>query len=355
MPYFQRLFPTEITANSKSVPLFLPLFSTSFFLPLKTSDFFSLGKVFVKKLQNSLNTMDVTFKFPNNQEVKAHKIVLIHRSEVWEKMFESGLTESKTGVIEVKDVPFETWQSFIKMVYFEYPSMQSVMRVEGIYAQYKLAHEYNIETIMNYLEERLCPLIRIEHIVSLLDMMKIYGMAKVKRFIESTFDFKSNTFDDLYSNYKLSLEYDQPEVSKRLDQEMATKFNQTDDKNKFSWIKIHTVILEAFEKHLPLFIAIVLKFLNTTNININSYSGDNWIGIMVCSHFLKSTKRCEIRKYAFFYFRGLNKKITTIPHYNLVPQSLKDEIMDAMSMPCCNYSYSDCCHRNGRIAEKIRE
>jgi len=59
---------------------------------------------------------DVTFKLPEG-EIKAHKIVLSARVEVFQRMFSSSFAESKTNQIDIIDCDLETFKAFIRYVY----------------------------------------------------------------------------------------------------------------------------------------------------------------------------------------------------------------------------------------------
>ena len=53
----------------------------------------------------------ITFKI-GSQEIPAHKEILIQKSEYFQPLFESGLSESKQHIIEVKDCEFLTFRGF---------------------------------------------------------------------------------------------------------------------------------------------------------------------------------------------------------------------------------------------------
>jgi hypothetical protein len=86
------------------------------------ADTFCIIKII--KITNDIGILDGMRDFPSdikflieNQYISAHKFVLAQKSEVFKTMF---MTESnKVDIIEIKDVPFETFDIFIKLFYID--------------------------------------------------------------------------------------------------------------------------------------------------------------------------------------------------------------------------------------------
>jgi len=68
------------------------------------------------KLLASEAGADVTFKLPEG-EIKAHKMVLSARVEVFQRMFSSSFAESKTNRVDITDCDLETFKAFIRFLY----------------------------------------------------------------------------------------------------------------------------------------------------------------------------------------------------------------------------------------------
>jgi len=68
------------------------------------------------QLLSSGKHADMEFKV-GDKVLPAHKIVLVTRVPYFEKMFESGMKEAKTNIVEIKDVTTDTWIKFLGFVY----------------------------------------------------------------------------------------------------------------------------------------------------------------------------------------------------------------------------------------------
>ena len=60
---------------------------------------------------------DVTFEFEDGGEVGAHKAILVARVPVFEKMFASGMKESQTSRVEIKDADARSFDDFLHFIY----------------------------------------------------------------------------------------------------------------------------------------------------------------------------------------------------------------------------------------------
>ena len=66
--------------------------------------------------ENKLMT-DVTFIFGEEESLGAHRFILSARSPVFAAMFNSGMIESRTGRVEMKNVDVQLFRNFLKFLY----------------------------------------------------------------------------------------------------------------------------------------------------------------------------------------------------------------------------------------------
>jgi speckle-type POZ protein len=59
---------------------------------------------------------DMEFRV-GDEVIRAHKLVLVTRVPYFDKMFESGMKEATTNIVEIKDVTPEIWMKFLGFVY----------------------------------------------------------------------------------------------------------------------------------------------------------------------------------------------------------------------------------------------
>ena len=60
---------------------------------------------------------DVTFEFEGGHEVKAHKLILVTRVPLFQKMFSSGMKESQTNRVKIEDADTESFFDFLYFIY----------------------------------------------------------------------------------------------------------------------------------------------------------------------------------------------------------------------------------------------
>jgi len=68
------------------------------------------------RLYENAEATDVTFRV-GKEQIKAHKAVLMARSSYFDSMFGSGMEETQTNLVEVKDADPDTFKELIKFLY----------------------------------------------------------------------------------------------------------------------------------------------------------------------------------------------------------------------------------------------
>lgn len=70
----------------------------------------------LKELLTDNKFTDLVFKF-KKRDVHAHKVILVNRSEYFQKMFSHDMVESRTGTITIDDFEPEVFQQVISYIY----------------------------------------------------------------------------------------------------------------------------------------------------------------------------------------------------------------------------------------------
>jgi len=116
---------------------------------------------------------DVEFSFGDNYKLlPAHKIVLVTRVPYFERMFESGMKEAKTNIVEIKDVTPQTW---IKFLGFVYSGILDLADFNDAEVFLKLADMYDFPQLKksclksfedNITKTNICQILKLAHLTS---------------------------------------------------------------------------------------------------------------------------------------------------------------------------------------------
>lgn len=69
------------------------------------------------KLIDEEKSSDVIFKFPDNNELHAHKSILSSRSAYFAAIFDHDMSEKKCSIVEITDVPHDVFKEMFKFLY----------------------------------------------------------------------------------------------------------------------------------------------------------------------------------------------------------------------------------------------
>ena len=95
------------------------------------------------KLYDDLSSCDVFIKC-EDKTFKAHKVVLQARSTVFAAMFKSDMMESKTGVVNIKEMKTSVFKLFLKYLYSASLPKVSISNAKELY---KAADQYDVEEL----------------------------------------------------------------------------------------------------------------------------------------------------------------------------------------------------------------
>ncbi|XP_067127903.1 BTB/POZ domain-containing protein 6-like [Centruroides vittatus] len=99
---------------------------------------------------------DVTFSFgeaPNEKKVKAHKLILAMRSDVFQAMFYGTMRETRSDVL-VTDIDERIFQIMLKYIYTD---QFEAKLPEDIISTFYAAHKYHIPPLMNLCRTEIVP------------------------------------------------------------------------------------------------------------------------------------------------------------------------------------------------------
>ena len=88
---------------------------------------------------------DVTFVFPDETEIRAHKLILTTRVPYFEKMFSSGMKESLTNRVDVPDADKDSFDAFLRFIYGG-----SLPKEYDVEAQPALAQKYDVPGLLPF-------------------------------------------------------------------------------------------------------------------------------------------------------------------------------------------------------------
>lgn len=116
----------------------------------------SLTEDFSKLLETGLD-QDVEIQCGGNS-VKAHKVVLSARSDVFKAMLHSNMLEMQTGVVEIQDMDISCFRDFIRYLYTDALPEMSFDMAKTLY---EAGDKYAVRSLLlrcsEYLQDNLSP------------------------------------------------------------------------------------------------------------------------------------------------------------------------------------------------------
>jgi speckle-type POZ protein len=132
-------------------------------------------------LQNEELGHDIQFKFVGSDEIlKAHRCILMMRSEVFKAMFQSEMNESKTGEIIIDDADPVVMKELLLFIYTnEFSSVQQLTELaKDLLA---VAAKYQVIDAMVVCENRLIQTLSVDNVRSVLLLADACGAPVLKR------------------------------------------------------------------------------------------------------------------------------------------------------------------------------
>ncbi|KAF6204979.1 hypothetical protein GE061_019146 [Apolygus lucorum] len=150
---------------------------------------------------------DVTFVV-GGEELRAHKNVLSARSEVFETMFTTCMTEATLGVVNITDATKEAFEAFIQFLYSDIakPEVIDEHYVELIY----LSDKYLVESLTSKCVDRLSSTLHCRNLVEMLEISKCFKLLTLQQKLYSYLimtgnDFiNSSDFEKLVGDFRFS-------------------------------------------------------------------------------------------------------------------------------------------------------
>jgi len=83
------------------------------------------------KLFKTMHNSDVCFRV-EDQEIRAHKFILISRSPVFTAMFDQQMTESQTEIVDIADISPHTFRSVLYFMYTDKVKLETVEEAKNL-------------------------------------------------------------------------------------------------------------------------------------------------------------------------------------------------------------------------------
>ena len=139
-----------------------------------------MAKLFLDK-----DSCDVTFELPDGV-VRAHKSILTARVPVMEKMFGSGLEESKTNKVKIVDSDANSFDTFLRFVYSgELPD--DAFHGKLARSLIVLANKYDVPDLVSHIKPKLKKRLEqvadadlLEEVNELTQLWELYNYASIK-------------------------------------------------------------------------------------------------------------------------------------------------------------------------------
>lgn len=133
----QYLSRMEFSEQHKSISIFLTMqIVADNKLPMLSSEgrknltLTTLSQNFLS-LYNDTESSDITI-FCENREFNVHKVILIHRSPVFQAMFRNDMLEKSSNQVNIKDIDPEAFEVFLRFLYTGQASIEA-KQAAGIY------------------------------------------------------------------------------------------------------------------------------------------------------------------------------------------------------------------------------
>ena len=133
----------------------------------------------LRKLFNNKPSSDVKIRC-GNEEFYCHKILLSARSPVFEAMFQNDMIENHSEEVRIQDIKPEVVKEMLHFIYTGVVSTENVMDEIGK-DLFGAADQYQLETLKNKCEEKLCSSLEVSNSIELLVLAELHKAYKLRR------------------------------------------------------------------------------------------------------------------------------------------------------------------------------
>jgi len=151
-----------------------------------------------------------------DQDFKVPKNILMAGSDVFDRMFDSGTQESRTGVAKLEDVSVEIIQMFIKYLHLGGHLKELNQFAEDLFI---FADRYVVRNLIDLCMNHMVNTFRAENIVRRLQIAFVYNNAELKNhalFYVSDYSSEGNVYNILKSASWMDLLREDPEVANEI-------------------------------------------------------------------------------------------------------------------------------------------
>lgn len=129
-----------------------------------------------EKLLENKESCDVIFVV-EDEEISAHKLIVVARCNVFAAMFGSEMLENKTGRVEVADIGPKIFKLFLRYIYCgKFESEDTNELLEVIVA----ANKYQVEDLVQICECRLSCILSVDNVVDILIVADLVNAESLK-------------------------------------------------------------------------------------------------------------------------------------------------------------------------------
>lgn len=135
-------------------------------------------KTSIKKLLGSPILSDVKL-IAEGQEFDVHRVILASRSEVFENMFTTGMTEATGNAVHVEDITAETMKLMLQFIYEDTFAVADA-EPQLIGDLLKAAKKYDIPRLSSLCEKRALTAITVNSVIDWLMLATMLGIQEIK-------------------------------------------------------------------------------------------------------------------------------------------------------------------------------
>lgn len=135
----------------------------------------------IKDVFTNEELCDVTLHV-QNEEFKAHKVILAARSPVFAAMFKHETSEKQTGVVNIPDCDPDSFRVFLEFLYSG--KFERELHFRCFVHLYKIADKYSVEELSEFCIENMQQNLKVENVFDVIafaeehDNMKLFNVAK---------------------------------------------------------------------------------------------------------------------------------------------------------------------------------
>lgn len=133
----------------------------------------------LKKLYESKKHADLTIKGSGTGEIKAHKSILVARSEVFDRMLSHDMDEKESGIIHIKDLSIDVIKGLLHYIYCEdrYGEIPKLAQID--INLYHAAEKYQLDELKTICLKSIYARLDIRNALEVLSFAKLFNLQEL--------------------------------------------------------------------------------------------------------------------------------------------------------------------------------